>query len=219
MRAHRSRWIEVESEDQTGMRHCIVGRGSDCVPETRDRLVGPAVRRHCDAIIDKSPHGVGALGERPPVAGQRLGKKAIFEQRKTELVVYPEEIRSESQRSLVAYHRFVQSALVRKRDDEVEEGVRIVRLERQRLTVVALRVVQPIAAGGDIAEEAKGPRLVAALTASRRDDGCCEFAVFLSALPRFAWASAGGLDADRMATCGHRLVELAWPRSELPRLQ
>jgi hypothetical protein len=37
--------------------------------------------------------------------------------------------------------------------------------ERKRLAIVALSVVRGIVAGGDLAEEAKGPRLVAALTA------------------------------------------------------
>jgi hypothetical protein len=37
--------------------------------------------------------------------------------------------------------------------------------ERERVTVVAVSVLRGIAAGGDLAEEAEGPRLVAALTA------------------------------------------------------
>ena len=37
--------------------------------------------------------------------------------------------------------------------------------ERERVTVVAVSVLRGIAAGGDLAEEAEGPRLVGALTA------------------------------------------------------
>ena len=39
--------------------------------------------------------------------------------------------------------------------------------ERERVTVVAVSVLRRIAAGGDLAEEAEGPRLVGALTAPR----------------------------------------------------
>ena len=37
--------------------------------------------------------------------------------------------------------------------------------ERERVTVVAVSVLRGLAAGGDLAEEAEGPRLVGALTA------------------------------------------------------
>ena len=37
--------------------------------------------------------------------------------------------------------------------------------ERERVTVVAVSVLRGIVAGGDLAEEPEGPRLVAALTA------------------------------------------------------
>ena len=49
--------------------------------------------------------------------------------------------------------------------------------ERERVTVVAVRVLRGIAAGGDLAEEAEGPRFVGALTALASKDlsSPCDF--------------------------------------------